>query len=176
MKVLEKHRPRVCAFLYFGPKKTTVMKTLYLLIILLSISNLLYSQDISSNDKEQAKQLIIDCFDDIWSDLDSSKVSKYHTGDYLLLENGVVWNNDSVRNYMTQSLKQKVRPKRANDFDFIEVKQLGNSIWLAYHNYATWSVDDKDAGKAHWLESAVAIRTKEGWKLQMLHSTRIRNR
>jgi|GEM_PF-4121035 len=46
-------------------------------------------------------------------------------------------------------------------------------VWVAYHNYATFSIDDNITRKAHWLESATAILTETGWKLEMMHSTRL---
>jgi hypothetical protein len=47
--------------------------------------------------------------------------------------------------------------------------------WAAYQNYANFSIDNKIVRKAHWLESATAILTEDGWKLEMLRSTRINN-
>lgn len=58
--------------------------------------------------------------------------------------------------------------------EFIEVK-IGNGMgWMAYQNHATWTLEDKVVHKAHWLESATAIRTANGWRLQMLHSTPVK--
>lgn len=151
------------------------MKKLFLLILSFSISTVLYSQRISPEEEQSVKQLIIDCFDDVWSDLDSTNIVKHHTQDYLLLEHGEVWNNDSIKNYMHRALQREKRPKRTNKFDFIRFEKSANSIWVAYHNYATWTMNDENTGQAHWLESAVAIKTTNGWKLQMLHSTRIQN-
>lgn len=74
----------------------------------------------------------------------------------------MLWNNDSIRNYQAKELKTNGNTKRENKFDFIKVEKTGNEIWVAYHNYATWTADDKVVGKAHWLESAVAIKTKDG--------------
>ena len=41
--------------------------------------------------------------------------------------------------------------------------------WIAYKNHAVFTVDSKIIRKAYWLESATAILTENGWKLQMLH-------
>ncbi len=61
--------------------------------------------------------------------------------------------------------------KRVNEFEFIEVKIKENSAWIAYHNTATFIKNGEVVGGLQWLESATAIRTKNGWKLDMLHST-----
>lgn len=47
--------------------------------------------------------------------------------------------------------------------------------WIAYKNQAVFSFDDKRTKKVYWLESATAILTKNGWKLEMLHSTRMKD-
>lgn len=121
-----------------------------------------------------AQNLIIGSFDDIWSDLDSEKIPQYHTDDFILLENGEVWNNDSIVNYQTKTKLRRNRPQRINRFEFLETKVTGNTVWMAYQNYAAFSQDQKVVGRAHWLESAVAVKTKEGWRLEMLHSTYVK--
>jgi hypothetical protein len=44
---------------------------------------------------------------------------------------------------------------------------------MAYHNYAEFVRADTLVAEAQWLESAVAVKTKEGWRLKMMHSTRV---
>jgi hypothetical protein len=48
--------------------------------------------------------------------------------------------------------------------------------WVAYKNQAIFSHDNKIIREAHWLESATAILRENGWKLEMLHSTRTKNK
>lgn len=151
------------------------MKKIFFFILFVSFSNFLIGQSKSSGEEELAKQLIKGSFEEVWSNLDVEKVKEYHTDDFLLLEDGVVWNNDSIINYQHRALQTIGNTKRHNKFDFVKVEKSGNSIWLAYHNYASWTNEGKVVGEAHWLESAVAIRTEDGWKLKMLHSTRVKN-
>ncbi len=152
------------------------MRRVYLIILVMLISNNSIGQNNKLTGKELVKKVIIGSFDDIWSNLDSIKIKKYHTDDFLLLEHGEVWTNATIKNYQKKALQASEIPKRINRFEFIEVKISGNTAWLAYHNYATFSIENKVVGNAHWLESATAIKTKSGWKLQMLHSTRINNK
>ncbi|MEL7220071.1 MAG: nuclear transport factor 2 family protein [Bacteroidota bacterium] len=121
------------------------------------------------------QQLIQHAFDEVWSALDTTSLARLHTDDFLLLEHGEVWNNDTIINYQRNELPnmQAVGYKRYNSFDFIETKVSPESVWVAYHNYAVWKIGEEEKGGMHWLESAVAVPTDEGWKLQMLHSTRI---
>ena len=126
-------------------------------------------------DKTRIKNLIIESFDEIWSKLDAKNIDKYYTKDFLLLENGEVWNNDSIKNYLDNAMLRKPSLKRMNTIEVIEIKIANKMAWIAYQNYATFSTDNKIIRKAHWLESATAILTENGWKLEMLHSTRIVN-
>jgi len=132
-----------------------------------------FGQVSNETDKTRIKNLIIESFDEIWSKLDAKNIDKYYTKDFLLLENGEVWNNDSIKNYLDNAMLRKPNLKRMNSIEVIEIKIANKMAWIAYQNYATFSSDNKIIRKAHWLESATAILTKNGWKLEMLHSTRI---
>ena len=149
------------------------MKKLSVLAFLFLVSIASFGQSKEGKDVKAVKQLIQDVFDDVWSGLDSSKISQYHTEDFLLLEHGEVWTNETVANYTEKAKKRNVIPKRTNRFEYIEVRASKKTIWVAYHNYATFEVDGKETGKGQWLESALAVKTKDGWKLKLLHSTRV---
>lgn len=127
-------------------------------------------------DRAAVQQLIQDIFDDIWSGTDTSYVGQYHTEDFVLLEHGEVWTNDTIRNYQLRKAAdlQPDAPARKNSFSFFRTEQNGDEIWTAYHNYGHWVNAAQDTVRAYeWLESAVAVRTEEGWKLRMMHSTRV---
>ncbi|WP_338812653.1 DUF4440 domain-containing protein [Bernardetia sp. Wsw4-3y2] len=134
----------------------------------------LQAQNVKPEEKQSIKQLIQSAFDDVWGELDSTKIEKYHTDDFLLLEHGEIWTNDTIKScYIAKARTAEKLPKRTNSFEFIRFVKSKNSIWFAYQNYATLSIDGKKIMDLQWLESAVAIKTKQGWKLQMLHSTRV---
>ncbi|MEH6680809.1 MAG: DUF4440 domain-containing protein [Sediminicola sp.] len=136
--------------------------------ILLLGSSLMWGQ---STDEERIQQLIVGSFEEIWSDLDVEKIPSYYTQDFILLEYGEIWTNDSIAKYLKKAALEVPLPRRENHMEFIETKIEGNMAWIAYRNRAIWYVDDKDLDKANWLESATAILTEKGWRLQMLHST-----
>ena len=127
----------------------------------------------STDAENKIKALIIGSFDDVWSNLDASKIKNYHTEDFILLEHGEVWTNKTIADYTEKAKQNSPIPKRENRFEFISIKIEENMAWLAYHNYATWTLKGEEKGKMQWLESATAILTKDGWRLQMLHSTRV---
>ena len=151
------------------------MKRLISTIFMMLLTAISFGQVSNETDKTLIKNLVIESFDEIWSKLDSKNLDKYYTKDFLLLENGEVWNNDSITFYLDNAILRKPNPKRLNTIEIIEIKIANRMAWIAYQNYATFSIDKKIIRKAHWLESATAILTEDGWKLDMLHSTRIKN-
>lgn len=148
------------------------MKNLLLLCMMLFLSFPLIAQTATREDEELVKKLIIDSFQDLLSDAKIDKIDTYYTRDFLLLEHGEVWTNDSINKYMNMMLNMEQMPERINTFDFIEVRINGDMAWTAYHNTAEFKIDGKKVGEMNWLESASAIRTEDGWKLEVLHSTR----
>jgi len=125
-------------------------------------------------DIDAVKQLVSDSFQAIFSDLDATAVSKYYTEDFILLENGVVWTNDSINHYMKRKQKNKSKFRRLNRFEFVKSVHNQNAIWVAYDNYAFFVKEQDTVRTAHWLESAVAKKVNNTWKLQQLHSTVVR--
>lgn len=127
-------------------------------------------------DQAAAQQLVQDVFDNIWSGTDTSQARHYQTDDFVILEHGEVWTNDTIRNWQLRVAAniQPGAPERRNSFDFFRTEQNGDEIWMAYHNTAHWVNADQDTvNNMGWLESAVAVRTDAGWKLRMMHSTRM---
>ncbi|MFN0189748.1 MAG: DUF4440 domain-containing protein [Bacteroidia bacterium] len=151
------------------------MKKLNTIILLICITTISFGQSSIKTDESQIKELIIESFDSIWSKLNSKNIDKYYAEDFLLLENGEVWNNDSVSKYLDNAALKKPIPIRVNSIEFIEMKILKGMALVAYKNQAIFSLENKIIRKAQWLESASVILTQNGWKLEMLHSTRTKN-
>lgn len=127
----------------------------------------------STDDQAQLEALIQNSFDEIFSEYRSESLKKFYTDDFILLEQGEVWDMEKVNSYLTRAQQNPNPPTRTNRFDFIKTVVEGNRAWIAYHNYATISRGEEVLTELYWLESATAIRTPEGWKLDMLHSTRV---
>ncbi len=75
---------------------------------------------------------------------------------------------------MRRQLSRVNKTKRINRMDYISVDKYGESIQIAYYNYANFFKGDSLVHKAKWLESALAIKTEKGWRLKMMHSTKVR--
>ena len=125
----------------------------------------------TAQEEQIAKDLIQGAFDDLWSAADSTKISKYHTDDFIILEQGEVWDNERIKQFMRQQLARTNPSKRTNKMDYISIDKYGKSMQIAYYNYAEFWQGDTLSGKASWLESALAVETAEGWRLKMMHST-----
>ena len=141
------------------------MKRLFLILLVLS-----FQVNAQSTEEEQLKNLIQDSFDEVLSDLNLDAIPKYYTDDFLLLEVGEVWDMERLTSELRSANMQGM--KRVNEFDFIELKISGDTAWIAYHNDATFKKDGETLQVIRWLESATAVKTEEGWRLDMLHSTR----
>lgn len=126
-----------------------------------------------TKDFKAVEQVVQNAFDDIWSEHKAERISKYHTNDFIILEHGELWTNDTIANWCKRAKLRNAGVKRINSFDFFKAKKEGNRIWMAYHNYATIKMDTIEA-KYQWLESIVAIKQDSIWKLEMMHSTRVK--
>ncbi|MFP2997755.1 nuclear transport factor 2 family protein [Spongiivirga sp. MCCC 1A20706] len=150
------------------------MKKYILVLICLVLTTSTFSQDAKNTDPDikAVQQLVQNIFDDIWSAKKVETISKYHTKDFILLEHGEVWTNDTIADWCARAAKRDQGVERINSFDFFKTEKTADRIWMAYHNYATFKSDQGES-KGQWLESVIAIKTKNGWKLQMMHSTRL---
>lgn len=147
------------------------MKKSFQLLLMLFLTASAAAQTSTESDEELIKDLIVDSFQDIFSNLDPETLGTYYTEGFLLLENGEVWDLEIITNYMNRANQQQNQPERINSFEFIETRIEGKMAWTAYHNKASFEKDGEVVGEMNWLESATAIKTEDGWKLQMLHST-----
>jgi hypothetical protein len=95
----------------------------------------------------------------------------YATPDFQLLENGEVWNLDTLISKVMP--RKDSRIQRVNTFEFIRTEQTGDIAWVTYHNSAEFSLGEKKQ-TVKWMESAVLVKDKGRWKLQMLHSTKLK--
>ena len=123
----------------------------------------------SQKEKDSIEITITRFFDGL-SEIDAGKLKAHSTTDFILLENGHLWNMDTLVNKITNPKIPGV--KRVNKFQFIKTEQDGKMAWVSYYNSADFSLNEKQQ-TANWLESAVLVKEKGRWKIKMLHSTRI---
>ena len=111
----------------------------------------------------------IEGFFDGLSQLSESKMKEYTTKDFVLLENGAVWNLDTL--VLKISPLKNMNLKRVNSFTFISSEQKGDVAWVSYYNKAEFTANEKHQTR-NWVESAVLVKEADKWKIQLLHSTR----
>ncbi len=154
------------------------MKKIYLIFILSLIFQIkaLAQNSTKPNDAQEIQQLIQDSFDFLFSGYRAELLDSFYTPDFLLLEQGEVWDMDFIKTYLEDRSKNPNPVTRTNRFEFIKTEVFGERAWVAYHNWATFTKEGTAPREVYWLESASAVRTSEGWRLELLHSTRVENK
>ncbi|RAV98957.1 nuclear transport factor 2 family protein [Pseudochryseolinea flava] len=126
----------------------------------------LYAQ----GDEAAIKQSIITMFDGM-SKLDEQIVRGELTKDFQLLEDGEVWNADSLTSFF--KTMDKAAFSRINKFDFIKIEKRDNVAWVSYFNEAQIAYRERKF-TIKWLESAVLVKDNKRWRISFLHSTKLR--
>lgn len=146
-------------------------KNVTLTFLLLFVSSLTFAQNQKEADILSLKNLVEDSFQDILTDLKSEKIADYYTEDFILIENGEIWNNDSVRNYLERARLRTPKPTRVNKFDFFKMEITDDVAWVSYYNTATFTTENSPPRIVNWLETVIAIRTEQGWRIKLLHNS-----
>ncbi|MCW9065968.1 MAG: nuclear transport factor 2 family protein, partial [Ignavibacteriaceae bacterium] len=94
------------------------------------------------------------------------------TEDYLILENGELLDTESDIALMPEPDSGY---ERTDTFDFRYIKIEGDIAYTVYFLKA--EIKDKTNGTINkeWLESTILRRSGDGWKIALLHSTKITN-
>lgn len=154
------------------------MKIIASLLLMLSFG-ILQAQSL---DETEIQKTIEQMFQDVFSNLDEKKIPIYFTEDVQIFENGEIFTLDSIQQFvrnqkaMYQSEENKQhRFNRINDFDFLSTKIKDNQAIIGFYHTATFTMNDTEIAQMKWLESAILVRSKDGWKIEFLHSTILKN-
>ena len=142
------------------------MRKIFPLLFLITFSFTSYAQ----KDKDSIHASIVKFFDGL-SEVNPEKLKAYSTSDFILLEDGHVWNIDTLINKI--SFRKNSNITRINKFDFIRTDQRDNIAWVSYHNTADFRLNEKQQ-TVRWLESVVLEKENARWKIKMMHSTRLK--
>lgn len=145
-------------------------KIFFVLFSLLIINISVKGQDSNTKAQTEVKQALFNLFDGV-SNFDMSSIKQNCTGDFLLLEDGKVWNLDSLA---VKLVKPASTFTRTNALNFITVQIKGQTAWVGYHNTAHIKTADGKEFDINWLESATLINQKNRWLISLLHSTMIK--
>ena len=143
---------------------------------IITLLSLMACKPVDDPEKEQqaiieVTQLLQDVFDDIWSDKNISRIAVHHTADFLLLEHGEIWDNQTIADWCVRAQQRDQGVTRINSFELIDAKLNEDKLWMAYHNNAVLKTDSLTRN-LQWLESVVAVKDNGKWKLELMHSTR----
>ena len=86
-----------------------------------------------NSEELKVNQTVVKFFDAL-SELDTQKLKLQTTEDFMLLEDGQVWNTDSLTRYFEPMKKMNIT--RVNKFNFIKTVITNNTAWTAYYNRA----------------------------------------
>jgi hypothetical protein len=103
------------------------------------------------------------------SAFDDARMRSVVTDDFQLLEDGEIWDIDTLISAITPDENPYVR---RNFFSLIRAESNNDVGWVSYWNKATFTTSD-GVSERIWLESALMIKDQGEWKLQLLHSTHV---
>ncbi|MBK8290428.1 MAG: nuclear transport factor 2 family protein [Flammeovirgaceae bacterium] len=147
------------------------MKAITFLILVFSFSRVAQAQQLLTKNQQDVQHTVINFFEAL-SNRDSINLRNYCTVDILLLEYGQVWNLDTLIRKAIQ-LNTASDFKRVNSLDFITSYVDNKTAWTTYNLHSEIIRDGKKT-TIQWLETIVAVKVKDRWKISVLHSTRIK--
>lgn len=146
------------------------MKKIALIILAISFSTVLKSQQLLTKDQQKIQKTVVELFEAL-SKRDSVNLKTYSTTDISLYEYGQVWNIDTlIRKAII--MNQSTDFKRTNTFDFINTITDKKTAWITYRLSSVITKDGNQT-KVNWLETVILQKEKKRWKVKHLHSTLI---
>ena len=138
-----------------------------ILILLIQVGLLTAcKQTNQKDDPEKLKAVLVDYFDGIKTK-DFQKMKDLTTNDFVLYEDGKIFNNDSLIKVINSFPKFTAEYKFDN-FDITVDNSSGNMSFL---NHGQFVFNDTTHVSFNWLESATFKKVDDKWKLDFLHST-----
>jgi ketosteroid isomerase-like protein len=123
---------------------------------------------LAQDDPEAVKDTIRALYS-YYAALDKAKYRAVLTEDYVLLENGEVLDISGDLALMPAS---GAVYRRTDAFDFRSVRVRGEMAYAVY--FLTSEITDPTGARHRkWLESVILRRAGNGWRVALLHSTRI---
>jgi ketosteroid isomerase-like protein len=137
-----------------------------LLILCLIVSMEAFAQ--AKNDSMEIIQLLKEDYKTMVS-FDIKKHMAFCTDDYLLIENGEIWNMEKETEYYKQNAQRVI--ERKDNFDFKYINVLANTAYAVYNLKSEIRENGKLTQK-NWNESAIFRKIDGRWKIALIHSTK----
>lgn len=101
---------------------------------------------------------------------DASTHVNYCTEDYLLIENGEIWDLQKEVEYLKSNENRK--SIRTDSFKFIKLRIVGEMAYGVYELHS--KITENSYTKSYlWYESVVFRKMNGDWKIALIHSTKI---
>ena len=142
------------------------MKKITLLTILVTLGLLTGCNPEPSNDPEIVKGILREYFDGI-KKRDVNKMNAVTTTDFVLFEDGRVWNNDSLIFHLNQFASFD----GTWTFDQMKINMDESSADVVYLDHGDLIFNDTEKVSYDWIESATFRKINGEWKMNFLHST-----
>lgn len=147
--------------------KSKLIKTMKYLLLIFSLLIFVGAFSQKKNDSTTIIQLLKDDYKTMvnW-DIEQHK--KYCTDDYVLIENGEIWNMErEAANFKKYAA---IIRDRKDYFDFRLVRIEGKSAYAVYVLKSDFTVNGKPT-TMQWSESAIFRKVQNVWKIALIHST-----
>lgn len=142
------------------------MKTKLLLVIIFVGFLFSCQEEKKLDNPDQLKQVLTSYFDGI-ENRDFDKMKDVTTNDFVLFEDGKIWNNDSIIN-MLKAMPPFDATYKIDNFDINIDNENGN---MFYFNHLDATLNDTTKLVYDWIESATFKKIDGEWKMNFLHST-----
>ncbi len=142
------------------------MKMKLIVFGFLFISLISCQQKMKKDSPQELKKVISNYFDAIKSK-DFETMKALVTDDFVLYENGKIWNNDSLIAFI-DSLPGYQATFALKEFN-ITIDNYTGSMY--YINNADFEFNDTTQLKFMWIESATFKKVDDKWEMNFLHST-----
>ncbi len=148
------------------------MRKINLLVLTLLMTATIAAQ--TPTKEQQAVQQTIENMFTALSHSDTSALKMYVTRDVNFLEYGQIWNIDTI---VHKAMLGKTIPdfNRINSFKYVSTTINQKTAWVTYYLQSTITKGGKEE-IVKWLETVILIRSRNFWKINVLHSTRLGNR
>jgi hypothetical protein len=120
----------------------------------------------TKDDPENLKRVLVAYFDGVASK-DLKKLNDVTTSDFVLFEDGRIWNNDSLVTTMNKYYKNF---SAKFSFEYVNVNVDQESGQLTYYNRCNCIINDTSK-TFNWLENATFKKVDGKWKMNFLHSS-----
>jgi hypothetical protein len=99
---------------------------------------------------------------------DIKKHREYCTSDYLLIENGEIWDMEKEAEWYKKNVHRSLQ--RRDYFNFKLLKVQGSSAYAVYELKSEF-IENEKLTTRQWNESAVFRKVNDQWKIALIHSS-----